>query len=178
MPRYAKREEGVAHRDRGPSSPASQAAGPARRRRPAWRTAVGLLVLLAGLGAVFLVYRRDGASYPNTIAEGAADAQPEVAALLQEASQVVDRLLERFPDGVEALDAIAWAHQRFGKTQEAVAYWEKCVELDPRFASAHHSLGLVAQTGGDLATAVGCFRKAAELDPGASRHSAALGEWW
>ena len=176
MPRQQRREEEVFSRDRGPSPPASQAVGPAWRRWRAWRTGVGLLVVVVGLGAVFLVYRRDGPGCPNTIAEGAADARPEVAAVLREASQVVDGLVERFPDSPDALDAIAWAHERFGKTQEAVAYWEKCVELDPSFASAYHSLGSIAQNGGDLATAVGWFRKAVELDPDASQHAAALGE--
>ncbi|HUT92696.1 MAG TPA: tetratricopeptide repeat protein [Thermoguttaceae bacterium] len=172
MPRHEKAGLDGAQRERGSARRALRAA-PARRGR---RLGVALLVALVGLGALLLVYRRDRASHPNTIADGAPDARPEVAALLREAGQVADRLVERFPNSPDALDAMAWAHHRFGKTQEAVAYWEKCVELDPGSASAHHSLGLIAQEGGDLAAAAEHFRKAARLDPDSSRHYAAWGE--
>ena len=171
MPRHEKAERDGFQCERGSSPRFSGAAPvPTRRRR---RLGVALLVALAGLGAVLLVYRRDGTGYPNTIADGASGARPEVAALLREAGRVADRLVERFPGSPDALDAMAWVHHRFGKPQEAVAYWEKCLELDPGYAPAHHSLGLIAQEGGDLAAAAEHFREAARIDPDSSRHYAA-----
>ena len=152
------------------------AAHPTRRKWRSWRTAAEVLVLLVGLVAVALVYWPGGSTHPNTIADGAADAKPEVAALLREAGQIVDRLVERFPDSPDALDTIAWAHQLFGKTREAAAYWERCLELDPNSASAYYSLGSLAQDGGDMAKAAEYFREAARLEPDSSRHYARLAE--
>jgi len=174
MPRHEKPKQDGSQRERGSSPRAFRAAPvPTRRRR---RLGVALLVALVGLGALLLVYRRDGTGYPNTIADGASDARPEVAVLLREAGQVADRLVERFPYSLDALDAMARAHLRFGKTRVAAAYWEKCLELDPDYAPAHYSLGSIAQEGGELAKAAEYYRKAAELEPHASRHFSALGE--
>ena len=175
MPRHKNRKEDASSRGRGRSLPASKATGRTGEWR-SWRTRLGLLMVLLGLGAVLLVYRRDRPSYPNTIAEGAPDAPPEVAALLQQAGQVAGRLVETFPNSPDTMHAMAFAHLQFGKLREAVAYWEKCVELDPGFAPAYHSLGSVAQDGGEMAKAAEYFREAAKLDPNSSRHYARLGE--
>ena len=174
MPRQEQQNEDGSQRERGSSAPSSDAAPVGTRRRR--RLGVALLVALLALGALLLVYRRGGTGYPNTIADAASEARPEVAVLLREAGRVADRLVERFAYSPDALDAVACAHLRFGKTQEAVAYWEKCLELDPGSASAYYSLGSVAQAAGDLAKAAEHFRKAAELDPDSSRHFAAWGE--
>jgi tetratricopeptide (TPR) repeat protein len=190
MPRHKKREEHGPERD-WESRPASvQAAEPGETKGRVLRAGVVLLVLLAGVGAVLLVSGRHKPRRPNAIADKADEARPEVAVLLREASRVVDRLLDRFPDSPDALDAVAWAYRRFGQTQEAVAwayrrfgqtqeavtYWERCLQLDPGSMSAYYSLGLIAQTEGDLAKAVDDFRKAAQLDPQSSRHAVAWAE--
>ncbi len=174
MTRHAKREEVVARPNGGPAPRVARAAE--RPRRRVWLSWLGLLALLAALGALLAVQRPGAPRYPNTIAEGADDAQPEIAPLLREASRVAGELVERFPDSPDALHAAGWAHQRFGKTQAAVVYWERCVELDPAFAPAHHALGTIAQEAGDVAKAAECFRRAAKLDPDSSSHFARLAE--
>ncbi len=176
MPRKKKRKTSVPKEKREASAPASPSTAARGSRWWTRRTAIELLLLALGIVAVVIVYSRERAGPPNTIADGAESVRPEVAEILREASQAVDRLIEDFPDTPDALDAVAWAHQKFGRTKEAVFYWERCLELDPRAVRALHSLGTLAQDSGELDRAVECFQKAAELDPQASRYRLALAE--
>jgi len=158
-------------------SPRSSQASESRSHRwRTWRVGLELLVVLAGVAAVVFVYRGDRSRLPNTIADVAVGAEPEVAAMLLEASEVTGRLVDQFPDSWDALDAVAWTHYRFGKSQDAIVHWERCIELDPGRASAYHELGSAAQDAGDLATAVEFFQNAAELAPHSSQHRVCLAE--
>ena len=46
---------------------------------------------------------------------------------------MVDRLVVQFPDSLDALDAVAWAHQRFRKTPEGDRVLGAVSRVGPRF---------------------------------------------
>ncbi len=54
-----------------------------------------------------------------------------------------------------------------GDSAKAVECWQKCLELNPRYAHAYHGLGLAAQRKGNHQQAADLFRKALELVPNA-----------
>ena len=57
-----------------------------------------------------------------------------------------------------------------GRVEVAIACWRKAIALDPKYAKAHHSLGVALQGKGQLDEAIACFKKAIALDP---KHAAA-----
>ena len=127
----------------------------------------GGAVLAAGVVArVFYLERLERRS---AVAEAAANATPEVAALLYEADDVACQLLDRYPDDPNALDTMAALHARFGREEDALDHWERCLESDSDFLAAYQGIGLIAQENGDYARATDCFRRATLLDPASSR---------
>ena len=136
------------------------------RRRRGLRIGAVVCVAVVGLAMLAVVFRYGGARHDSALGDLAIGKSPEVAALLREAASVVDQLVERFPDDPDSLDVMAWFHFRFGKSDEAVAYWQKCVELNPEFAEAYSRIGSIARDSGEHEKAADCFRKALELEPG------------
>lgn len=134
------------------------------RRRPTFLWAA-LLVPLLGLSILAVVLCLRAPQQPDELAVFVANAPPEVATLVREAIDVAHDLVERFPDDPDALNVMAWVHFRFGGSDEAVAYWQKCLELDPRFVDAYFSMASAARDRGDHEQAAEYFRKAWELDP-------------
>jgi tetratricopeptide (TPR) repeat protein len=106
----------------------------------------------------------------------ASNAPPEIAALVGEAAKIADRLVERFPEDPDSVAVMAWLHFRFGKSEEAVRYWRRCLELNPGYGQAHFWIGSVARDRGDHQQAAESFRKARELDPGAPQLSVHLAQ--
>jgi tetratricopeptide (TPR) repeat protein len=49
--------------------------------------------------------------------------------------------------------------------QESIVHFTKAVELDPRFVSAYHGLGVASRYGADLDRAIGFWEKALEINP-------------
>ncbi|MGQ9574588.1 MAG: tetratricopeptide repeat protein [Thermoguttaceae bacterium] len=73
--------------------------------------------------------------------------------------------MKRFPGEAEALAVLARERSLAGKSAEAVACWQKCLALNPRFALAHYTLGQIAFQKGEVENAVSAARKAVQLDP-------------
>lgn len=164
--------------DRKESAGASQHGRPvgrSRRRRVLLLGGVICLVGLASWGAV-RIYRSRWMPAHNAIAEVAADATPEVAALLREANQVANRLLREFPESPEAVHVMARLYYRFGKAEEGVQLSQRCLELDPNFGPAYHAIGVSAMENGEYQKAADYLREAIELDPGASAFPVQLAE--
>jgi len=124
-----------------------------------------ILVAVVGLSvlAVVLYWRRT--QQRDELAVFVANAPPEVAALVNEAIEVARDLVKRFPEDPDALNVMAWVHFRFGGSDEALAYWQKCLELNPGFVDAYFSMASAARDRGDHEQAAEYFRKAWELDP-------------
>jgi superkiller protein 3 len=126
----------------------------------------GVLIIAGGVVRFVVLKQLDR---PSIVAETAASATPEVAALLYEAEAIATDLLDRYPNDPNALDTMAALHSRFGEQEEALRYWTRCMELAPNLLAAYHGIGLIAQDSGDHARAAEVFRKAVALDPGSSR---------
>jgi tetratricopeptide (TPR) repeat protein len=54
---------------------------------------------------------------------------------------------------------------RSGEFDEARDCFQKCIDMDPRYARAHAGLGNVALIRGDFETAEACYHRAVELEP-------------
>ncbi|MFH1920465.1 MAG: tetratricopeptide repeat protein [Planctomycetota bacterium] len=141
--------------------------GPDRAR--AWRRR-----LLGGLAALVVVAVGIRIAVPFLLAPSrpeinvvdiAPGADPEVAALVEEAAEVVEGLIERLRDRVEAWDVLGGFYYKFGKRDEALNCWEQCLELDPNSSEAHYWVGIVARDRGRNEEAVESFRKAHALNP-------------
>jgi tetratricopeptide (TPR) repeat protein len=134
------------------------------------------LLTLAGLtGALIYSYWPERRP-PTAIALEAENSKPEIAELLREVDRVICELTERFPDNPEALDVMARAHYRLGKTEAAEAYWQQCLELNNNFCPAIHSIGLTGLEVGDHKKAIKYFRRALELEPGSPTFSVELAQ--
>ncbi|MFO7907789.1 MAG: tetratricopeptide repeat protein [Planctomycetota bacterium] len=130
-----------------------------------------LAVGLAAIAAAFLVRVHVMPTLPpSAVTETAAEASPEVAALLHEADEVGRRMLAEFPQSLDALNVMAMLHARFGDQDDAIAYWERCLEKDPHFARAHFHIGLIAHERGDNAEASKHFARATEIDNALSNY--------
>ncbi|NIV69398.1 MAG: tetratricopeptide repeat protein [Phycisphaerae bacterium] len=100
---------------------------------------------------------------------GPADSIPapehDVAALKKEVIEVTTRLTKDFPKEAEAFYLLGLAHRNQGSSEEAVMWWERCVELDPNHTKAYRSMGEVALDKGEYEQAVELWEKVLEIDP-------------
>jgi len=85
--------------------------------------------------------------------------------LVEEAKQVVDRLVESFPDDPDALEVKARVYYYLGNYSVAAECWRRALELDPRYAYAYHGLGLIAAKKADYEEAVRQQRQAYAFAP-------------
>lgn len=88
-----------------------------------------------------------------------------VSELKQEAFQVARQLIADFPEAAESVAVLALVQDRYGRSAEALESWERCLELNSRFASAYHGMGTIVRKRGDDEEAVRLFRKALSLNP-------------
>jgi len=87
-------------------------------------------------------------------------------ALTDEATRVVDLLVQESPQQADAWEVKARLLDWLGKTEGAVKCWEKCLELNPEYAYAYAGMGRVAADRQDHAKAIELLRHAVRLDPG------------
>jgi len=88
-----------------------------------------------------------------------------ISALKQESFDVARQLIADLPDAPESVAVLALVQDRYGRSEEALESWQRCLELDSRFASAYHGMGTIVQKRGDAEEAVRLFRTARSLDP-------------
>jgi tetratricopeptide (TPR) repeat protein len=88
-----------------------------------------------------------------------------VAALRDEAFDVAERVAKALPDSPRALCLLGSVHHRYSAESVAIDLWRRCLDLDPRFAEAHHSLGLLANSAGDFAVAEEHLQAALRINP-------------
>jgi tetratricopeptide (TPR) repeat protein len=69
------------------------------------------------------------------------------------------------PDSAGALLNLGNGLRDNGRIDEAIACYQKAIDLDPKFALAHNNLGHALQAKGQVDEAIACFRKAIALDP-------------
>lgn len=84
--------------------------------------------------------------------------------------EAVQTLTERFPDSPDGWHALARVQFGLGRRGEAIAAWERCLELDAKHTEAHHGLARAAFDKADYPVAEQWSRKwlaLAPQDPGA-----------
>ncbi len=91
--------------------------------------------------------------------------KPELQALRQEAFDVVETLVGKYPGDPDALYSKAAVRNRFGDSDVAVACWKQCLKLDPKFALAHYCLGWHAFERGNYVDSINSLRQAVQLAP-------------
>lgn len=85
--------------------------------------------------------------------------------LIDEANAVVEQLVEAFPNDLDCLEMKARAEDWQGKSEAAVATWQECLTLNPRYIHAHVGMAAVAAKKGDHRKAAELARTAVQIDP-------------
>lgn len=129
-----------------------------------WVRVLALVILACLLVALIFTYWPKSRS-SSAIALAAEKSKPEIAAVLREIDDVVRALVERYPDDPKALAVVARAHYRLNMMKKAETYWHECLELDPDFCPAIHSIASLNQEIGNNTKAAKYFRKALDLNP-------------
>lgn len=153
------------------------------RRPSGWMVLAGLLALVA---VVFILARASGprmvqspeekaaerhASHPATKeVHPAASANPPLpkntAELIEEVRQEIVTIRQRYPDDIDCREMEARFLDWVGKSEEAVAIWNECLQKNPQYAHAYVGLASVAFKRGEYEQAVTWARQAIGLDPG------------
>ncbi|MBE3070996.1 MAG: tetratricopeptide repeat protein [Planctomycetes bacterium] len=93
----------------------------------------------------------------------AADAEPRIdVALREETFEVARQAVKDFPADANALGLMGTVCNYYCLTTDAVAWWRRCIEVDPTRADAYHAIALVACRRGQYEEAIGIWRKARE----------------
>ena len=85
--------------------------------------------------------------------------------MADEAQQVLDRLLTKFPDVAAAHGVAGHIYSLFGRSDEAIGAWQRSLELDPNFAQGYRYLGSQRMEDGDFAEAARLLREGYDLEP-------------
>jgi len=89
-------------------------------------------------------------------------------AVIEEASQLANWMMANFREDPDAYEIMARVHWWLGDSEKAVAYWRKCLELNPQYIHAFFGLGYLAAEKGDYAQAVDLLGKAHRIEPAAA----------
>ena len=103
--------------------------------------------------------------------------RPESAAeLMEEAKLNLDRAVLAFPDDADVIEVKARLLYYSGDSTAAAECWERCLDLNPRYAYAYHGLGGVAAKKANYEEAAALQSKALALIPGFSDAALALAD--
>ena len=138
-----------------------------RQRGLSARLAV-IAILMGGL-AIAVVLRQSQTRRKIELVDVLPGAEPQIASVLDEATHVLEALMEQLPDRPDSWHVLASFYYKFGKLDEAVKCWEKCLELAPDFAVSQYWLGVAARDRGENTEAVKWFRKALDSAPNESQ---------
>ncbi|MEE8578155.1 MAG: tetratricopeptide repeat protein [candidate division Zixibacteria bacterium] len=102
--------------------------------------------------------------------------EQQVAALKKEETELLQAVMRDFHNTVAALEQMGNFLSRHGQRIEAVAFWQKCLAIDPKYFNAHRKLGIVALDRGEYEQALEHYRTAARIRPEAEGIHAKIGE--
>jgi tetratricopeptide (TPR) repeat protein len=91
--------------------------------------------------------------------------------------QLIEELppyLEKYPNSYQGYLLLGWAYSRSDRLDEAMAAFERSIELNPKFENAYVGQGVVWRERGDLDKAVASYHKALELNPNAAEAYSSL----
>jgi tetratricopeptide (TPR) repeat protein len=145
---------------------------------------VGVLVFIAVVGFLALVLlpgmlkdpQSPEVSAPPLTGTPAADvpADPDTTpmtaeTLRNEALDVCQQAMKDFPDSIDPLLLMGNFYHQLGNRSEAVKWWRKVLNRDPKHAGAHLQMAIVAGENGDHEKVVEFCRKARQIEPRLSR---------
>lgn len=84
---------------------------------------------------------------------------------LDQAEQIYRRILELYPNCVEALHFLGLLHQQRGQGDEAIRLIEQAVREAPDYADAYNNLGNIYHMQGQLNKAADCYRQTIKINP-------------
>ena len=93
------------------------------------------------------------------------DRQRMEAARREETFEVARQLAKDFPTDSNAIGLMGTVCNAYNQTAEAIVWWQKCVEVDPRRADAYFGLATIAQKKSEYRKAEEFWRKAQEIEP-------------
>jgi len=91
--------------------------------------------------------------------------EQEVAALEKEGMELAQELMRDFPNSDEPIVLMGDLYRRLGNSVEAVRFWEKALQVNPRRFDVYHSIGLVAFEKEQYEKAVTAWKKTLEIAP-------------
>ncbi len=89
----------------------------------------------------------------------------EAAAIKAETLKVADRLVRQFPRDPKAVCLLGVVYSSEGNTTEAVALWNRCLKLNPRWTDPYKRLATTALQRGDYGEVIAVWRKVMQIDP-------------
>jgi spermidine synthase len=80
-----------------------------------------------------------------------------------------EKNISRIPDKAYVYDRLGTAYDAIGKAEQAIAYYQKALAVNPRSPGVLYNLGIAHGNRGDLNAAIVCYKKALDIDPGFAR---------
>lgn len=120
----------------------------------------GMVRLVTRMAALFFPVAICFATAPVVSAQGLEDAEAKVKAM---------------PNDPPRHYNLGLAYFKAGRAADAVASFQKAVELNPNYKEAYFNLGVAQQKNGQMGAAIGSLEKAVQLDPENGEAHAALG---
>jgi tetratricopeptide (TPR) repeat protein len=106
-----------------------------------------------------------GLDSSGSVRNTASSAPVTAEGLTDEANQIAQRLLERFPGSPQALTLAGSIYYAFGDQAAADRCWEESLSIDPDFAPTSQRMGEAAWERGQYDRATSHLLKAIETDP-------------
>lgn len=151
---------------------------PAPRRAP-WALIFGLIVCAIIVG-VFLRWffstasdrpkeaQQSSGSFESKAATAELTQEEQTAALKEEEMELARHVLREFPESDGSYMLMGDLYARHGNSTEAVTFWEKSLEIDPKQFNAWRNMGRIALEKEQFDKAVKNLRKALEIRPNAA----------
>jgi len=94
-----------------------------------------------------------------------AGAQQETAALKKEEIELAQTLLQQFPDSEDPIVLMGNVQWRHGNAAEALKFWQKGLQLNPKRADVYKAIGWFAMGKEQYEQAIAHWQKALQIDP-------------
>ena len=94
------------------------------------------MAVAAGI-AIAIAFLTEPSPPEITLVDVVSGADPEISAVARETAEVVKNLLQSHPNQVDSWNLLAEFYYNFGKKNEAVKCWNRCLKLDPGFSQGH-----------------------------------------
>jgi len=97
--------------------------------------------------------------------------EEEFSLLKQEEMELAQQILKDYPDSEDSYVLMGDLRARHGESAEAVKFWEKSLEINPKCFDAWRNMGSIALEKGQFDQALKFLRKALEIRPHAALRS-------